>query len=62
MFLAVASAEHADAFVARMDPLLESHHRLSMVSEAMVVRGPRFDRAASGRAAAKTLHSPAGRQ
>lgn len=43
MFLAVASADHADAFVARIEPLLESHHLLLMVSEVMVVRGPRFD-------------------
>ncbi|MEY2882364.1 MAG: hypothetical protein RL490_88 [Pseudomonadota bacterium] len=43
MLLAVTSAEHADAFIDRMAPLLESHHLLLLSSDVEVVRGPRFD-------------------
>jgi hypothetical protein len=42
MLLAITSAEHADAFIDRMAPLLESHHLLLLSSDVEVVRGPRF--------------------
>jgi hypothetical protein len=43
MLLAITSAEHADAFIDRMAPLLESHHLLLLSSDVQVVRGTRFD-------------------
>lgn len=43
MLLLVTSHDHADAFVERLAPLLETHHLLLMISEVEVVRGHRFD-------------------
>jgi hypothetical protein len=43
MLLAITSAKHADAFIDRMAPLLESHHLLLLSSDVEVVRGTRFD-------------------
>lgn len=43
MLLAITSAEHAEAFIDRMAPLLESHHLLLLSSDVEVVRGTRFD-------------------
>ncbi|OSZ72333.1 hypothetical protein CAP39_03035 [Sphingomonas sp. IBVSS1] len=43
MFLAVTGPEHADAFIDRLAPLLESHHLMLMSSDVEVVRSRKFD-------------------
>jgi hypothetical protein len=42
MLLAIASTEHADAFIARLAPLLEGHHLLPS-GDVEVVRGRTCD-------------------
>lgn len=42
MLLVITSAEHADAFIDRLAPVLESHHLLLLSSDVEVVRGTRF--------------------
>ena len=43
MFLAVTSTDHAEAFIDRVAPLLESHHLMLMSSDVEVVRATKFD-------------------
>ncbi len=43
MFLAITSRDHADAFIDRLAPLLESHHLMLMSSDVEVVRSGKFD-------------------
>ncbi len=42
MFLAVASAQRAEAFIAALEPLLESHQLIVMRSAVEVIRAERF--------------------
>ena len=43
MLLLITSAEHAQAFIDRLAPLLESHHMMLLCSDVEVVRGAKFD-------------------
>ncbi|OYU14940.1 MAG: hypothetical protein CFE37_08310 [Alphaproteobacteria bacterium PA4] len=43
MLLAITSAEHAEDFIDRLAPLLESHHLMLLTSDVAVVRGRKFD-------------------
>lgn len=43
MLLAITSADHADAFIARLAPMLETHHLLLLVGDVEVVRPAKFD-------------------
>jgi PII-like signaling protein len=42
MVVAIASAEHAQALVDAIGPLLDSHHLLLTIADVAVVRGERF--------------------
>jgi hypothetical protein len=43
MLLIITGAEHADAFIDRLAPLLESHHLMLLSSDVEVVRSAKFD-------------------
>ena len=43
LLLLITSAEHAQAFIDRLAPLLESHHMMLLCSDVEVVRGAKFD-------------------
>lgn len=43
MFLAITGGDHAEAFIDRLAPLLESHHLMLMSSDVEVVRAGKFD-------------------
>jgi hypothetical protein len=43
LLLFITSHEHADAFIERLAPLLESHHLMLLISDVEVVRGAKFD-------------------
>jgi|JI8StandDraft_2_1071088.scaffolds.fasta_scaffold29432_3 PII-like signaling protein len=43
LLLLITSTEHAQAFIDRLAPLLESHHMMLLCSDVEVVRGAKFD-------------------